>query len=184
MSIDRDDAAASLSDIANVERRTRERLVYDRSSSQLILWGGLVAIGYLSSYGAPAYANLVWLVLAGVGLAGSAVLRARHGPSDRRGIARNLGYAQLVLFGYGAVLTWLLWPMGNRQLAAFWPILVMFCHVLAGLWLGRFFIYLGAGVSLLIIAGYLWAGSFYLLWMAAVVGGGLIASGLSLRRLG
>jgi hypothetical protein len=184
MSIDRDDAAASLSDIASIERRTRERLIYDRSSSQLILWGALVATGYLSAYAAPAHANIIWLGLGAVGLAGSALLRARHGPSDRRGIGRNLGYAQLVLFAYGALLTWLLWPMGNRQLAAFWPILVMFCHVLAGLWLGRFFIYLGAGVSLFIVAGYLWAGPFYLLWMAAVVGGGLVASGVSLRRLG
>jgi hypothetical protein len=49
--------------------------------------------------------------------------------------------------------------------------------VLAGLRLGRFFIYLGITlgitVTALTVAGYLWSDDRYPLWLAAVVGGGL-----------
>ena len=51
--------------------------------------------------------------------------------------------------------------------------------MLAGLRLGRFFIYLGITVTALTVAGYLWSDDRYPLWLAAVVGGGLW-----LRRLG
>jgi hypothetical protein len=41
------------------------------------------------------------------------------------------------------VLILLLGPsLSYRRVRAFWPTLAIFGHVLAGLWLGRFFIYL------------------------------------------
>ena len=83
-----------------------------------------------------------------------------------------------------AMLIWMLGPLTHRQLGAFWPSLVMFCHVLMGLWLGAFYIVVGITATVLILAGYFWAGEWYPLWLAATVGGGLFASGLWLRRQG
>jgi hypothetical protein len=59
----------------------------------------------------------------------------------------------------------------------------MFCYVLAGLWLGSFFIAVGVSVTALTVIGYVWTGAWYPLWLAATVGGGLIVSGVWLRRL-
>jgi hypothetical protein len=186
MTIDPKDARSSLSDIAAVERLTYQALTYDHSSFQFILWGALVACGYLWSFFQAGRASTGWMVVALAGLGGSFALRRwRRGPHSRDSkLGQRLGFAQLALIGFGLVLLWLLWPVSNRQMAAFWPTLVMFCHVLAGIWLGRFFVLLGLSVTALIVIGYFWSGPWYPLWLAVSVGGGLIASGFWLRRMG
>ena len=184
MSIDPKEAAAALSDVAHVERRTHQAITYEHSSRQFLLWGVLVVAGYLFTFLVPTRSWTGWGVVTVLGLAGSFALR-RWGPLTHTRdsqLGQRIGYAQLALVGFGLVLMWLLWPMSPRQIGAFWPTLVMFCHVLAGLWLGAFFMIVGASVTALIVAGYAWAGAWYPLWLAASVGGGLILSGLWLRR--
>ncbi|HZB90981.1 MAG TPA: hypothetical protein VE397_06045 [Stellaceae bacterium] len=185
MSIDPKDAAASLNEVASVEERTRQAITYEHSSRQFLLWGVLVVCGYLNTFFNEDNAAAGWIAVVVIGVLGSVALRVwtpvLHS-RDRR-LGRRIGYAQLVLIGFGLILLWLLWPVNHRQLNAFWPTLVMFCHVLAGLWLGAFFIVVGVSVTALIVIGYAWAGAWYPLWLAATVGGGLIVSGLWLRRL-
>ncbi len=185
MTIDPKDAAASLSEVESVERRTHQAITYEHSSRQFVLWGVLVACGYLFTFFLPAHANIGWIVVTALGLSGSFALRvwgSRTHTRDSR-LGQRIGYAQLALVGFGLILLWLLWPMSTRQESAFWPTLVMFCYVLAGLWLGTFFLATGLGVTALIVIGYVWTGDWYPLWLAAMVGGGLIVSGLWLRRL-
>lgn len=184
MSIDPKEAAAALSDVAHVERRTHQAFTYEHSSRQFLLWGVLVGAGYLFTFFVPARSYTGWLVVLAVGVAGSFSLRVWGGlPHSRDSqLGRRLAYAQLALIAYGFVLLWLLWPVTHRQLGAFWPTLVMFCHVLAGFWLGAFFIVVGIAGTALIVIGYVWSGPWYPLWLAVAVGGGLIVSGLWLRR--
>jgi hypothetical protein len=186
MTIDPKDARASLSDIAAVERLTQQSLTYEHSSRQFMLWGALVMCGYLWTYFLPGYSGLGWIAVAVMGVSGSFALRRWwQGPHSRDSrLGQRLGYAQLAVIGFGLILINLLWPLSDRQISAFWPILVMFCHVLAGIWLGRFYVLLGLAVTALIFVGYIWSGPWYPLWLAAAVGGGLIASGLWLRRMG
>ena len=184
MTLDRDEAAASLSDIASVERRTREAVVYARSSTILILWGVLCVLGYVFQYFQPQEARPAWISVGILGFVGTFVSghwrrRSQHGST----IAQPLLYAQLALVGYGLILLVLLWPVAPRQLSAFWPTLIMLGFVLSGLWLGRFFILCGLSVTALTVAGYFWSGGWFPLWMAAVNGGGLLLGGLWLRRL-
>lgn len=184
MTVDRDEAAASLSDIARVERRTRETVVYARSSTILIMWGVLCAIGYVICYVAPLQARPAWIAIAILGFAGTFAIGHWRARADRHVVvARPLLYAQAVLVGYGLVLLVLLWPVDARQINAFWPTLFMLGFVLSGLWLGRFFILCGLAVTALTLAGYFWSGAWFPLWMAVVNGGGLLAGGLWLRRL-
>jgi hypothetical protein len=184
MTIDPKEAATALSDIAQVEHRTHQSITYEHSSRQFLLWGVLVVAGYLVTFFAPIYADRGWVAVMVAGLIGSYLLRRSahitHSRDSRLG--HRLGYAQLALIAYGFFLMWLFWPLAPRQLGTLWPSLVMFCEVLAGLWLGAFYIILGGGVTLLIVVGYVWAGAWYPLWLAATVGGGLIASGFWLRR--
>ena len=66
---------------------------------------------------------------------------------------------------------------------AFWPIYFMLFYVLAGLWVGRAFVVIGLSISALTLIGYFFVeGSAFLLWMAVTNGGGLILSGLWMRR--
>jgi hypothetical protein len=190
MSLRPDDAAASLSEIAAVERRTRETIGYARSSAALILWGVLLVIGYAGTEFAPAYARTGWLALICAGFAGTLAIsyrRARGRPAGHSTGSRwdrPLLLAMFILYGYGWIFVTMLWPLTARQLAAFWPNLFMLGFVIAGLWLGPFFILLGLSVSALTVLGYFWSGAWFQLWMAAAGGGGLIVGGLWLRRLG
>lgn len=183
MTLDRDEAAASLSDIASVERRTREAVVYARSSTILILWGVLCVLGYVFQYFRPLEARPAWIAVGILGFIGTFISGHWRRAQHRSSIGQSLLYAQLALVGYGFILLVLLWPVAPRQLSAFWPTLIMLGFVLMGLWLGRFFIVCGLAVTALTLAGYFWSGAWFPLWMAAVNGGGLLLGGLWLRRL-
>lgn len=183
MTLDRDEAAASLSDIASVERRTREAVVYARSSAVLILWGVLCVLGYGFQYFRPHEARPAWITVGILGFVGTFVSGHWRRSHHRSTITQPLLYAQLALVGYGLILLVLLWPVAPRQLSAFWPTLIMLGFVLMGLWLGRFFILCGLAVTALTLAGYFWSGAWFPLWMTVVNGGGLLAGGLWLRRL-
>lgn len=184
MTIDPNEAAASLSDVATIERRTRETLVYARSSASLILWGLLVGAGYVISFLDPELHHAHWIAIAAAGFTGSFLIHRRRSTRDSR-MGELLLSTELVLLAFGFVFLILFWPVTSRQMGAFWPTLVMLGFVIAGIWLGRFFIYCGIAVTALTLAGYLWVDdTWYALWMAAVNGGGLIAGGLWLRRLG
>jgi hypothetical protein len=125
-----------------------------------------------------------------VGFAGSFFIgyrRSRRSAAGQSAVNRwdrPLLFATLILYGYGWVFLAILWPLTPRQLGAFWPNIFMIGFVIAGLWLGPFFILCGLSVSALTVIGYFWAGEWFALWMAAVGGGGLIVGGLWLRRVG
>jgi hypothetical protein len=181
MTIDPNEAAASLDAIATVEQRTRERLIYDGSSSRLMLWGALVAGAYLFTYLWPDQSLFAWIAITIAGFAGSFIILHRD-PRRSRRLGILLTYAQVVLLCYGCVIVILLWPLTGRQLSAFWPTLVMLGFVLAGVFLGRFYIYCGVIATAMTIVGYFRAGEWYPLWMALTYGCMLVAAGLWLRR--
>ena len=185
MTTDDSGAAASLEDIARIERRTREALVYGRGGAILILWGVLTAAGYLLEYFNPADAGRQWLAINSVGFAAT-VLLLWHPSRLSDGRLRNwrLPAALLVLILYGLIWSHLLGSVDGRRLGAFWPTLFMFGYVVAGLWIGRFFTLCGLAVTALTLAAYRWAGPWFSLWMAAVEGVALVVGGLWLRRVG
>ena len=152
MTLDRDEAAASLSDIASVERRTRETVVYARSSTILVLWGVLCVLGYVFQYFQPHEARPAWITLYVLGFVGTFISGHWRRSQHRSTIGQPLLYAQLAFVGYGSVLLVLLWPVAPRQLSAFWPTLIMLGFVLMGLWLGRFFIVCGLVVTIVVDA--------------------------------
>lgn len=180
--VDRETAASSLTDIERVERRTREALWYGGSSAFLIMWGVITLVGHAVQHFDPPHAKLTWLIATLLGIAGGFAIRWR------RRIARpsyrgpwQLLYAQIVLIGYGLLWTLLFSNFTSRQLDAFWPTLWMFGFVVAGLWVGRFYMVVGVAVTALIAAGYLWIDPGFDLWVAFWTSGALIAGGLWLR---
>jgi FtsH-binding integral membrane protein len=187
MDVDRESAAASLSDVELAERRTFKAVVYGRSGSILILWGMATAAGYVATQYRPAWADYIWPIVWCAGFGGMFVLLGRGRRSldgSHRALQWRLVTAQAALLVFGLLTTWLLAPLDGRQLNAFWPLLFMLGYVLAGLWVGPFFILCGIGVAALTVAGYWLSGSWFPLWMAAVNGGALIIGGLWLRRAG
>jgi len=186
MTIDSREAAASLHDIATVEDRTRAAIMYAGSSTIFIVWGILVACGYGLTEFYPRSARMIWLGVSILGCAVTALIvarRMRACPGEARDW--RIIWAMVALVAFGAAWSYALGPLVPRQMMyAFQPSLVMLGMVLAGLWLGRFFVVLGLVGIALIVVGYLLPEPWLRLWMAVVESGTLIIGGVWLGRMG
>jgi hypothetical protein len=135
MTIESREALASLQDIAEVEKRTREAMFYSGCSMIFILWGVLVACGYGLSYWQPGWTRTGWLAISIAGCALTALIvatRLRSRPAEARDW--RLIWALAALMVYGAGWSWVLGPVIPRHLIyAFQPSLVMLGMILAGL---------------------------------------------------
>src|SRR5262249_3929143 len=135
MTIDPNEAAASLHDIATVERRTREAALYARSGSLFLLWGVLVACGQAGARSYPRPAGIIWLVVSAVGCAGTVLIVAVRMQACPREVRDwRLIWAMLALVAYGAAWSYLLGPVVPRPMIyAFQPSLYLVGMILAGL---------------------------------------------------
>jgi hypothetical protein len=178
--IDPQAAEASLADIDAIVGRLKQSALYRGSSMIIVTWGVLVAFGYVATQWAPRQALLVWLMANGLGLVATVSfgLRLRRAGAD---FDWRIVIALLLFFGLGLACC-RMGHFGVREVDAFWPILFMFGYALAGLWLGRAYVWLGIGVALLTFAGYLWIEAWFHLYLAVVDGGGMILAGLWMRR--
>jgi hypothetical protein len=186
MTLESREALASLQDIAKVEQRTREALVYSGSSTIFILWGVLVACGYAASSWQPGMARAVWLAVSAAGcLATGAIVATRMRSRPREARDWRIILAMVTLMAYGTGWSYVLGPLLPRHLIyAFQPSLVMLGMILAGLWVGRFFVTLGLAGLALILVGEQLSEPWLRLWMAVVQCGTFIIGGLWLRRIG
>jgi len=184
MAIDPEDAASALSDLERVELRTRELVRYSFAAPYHLIWGVLVAFGYLAEYHRPEWGWAIWSAVLFGGVFGGVVFRLWRSRTTGRPADYRFLWAQIAVVAFGALWTGLFTDATPRQLNALWPSFFMFWMVIFGIFFGRFYAILGLGVTALTAIGYQWAGGLFLPWMAVVAGGALIASGLYLRRIG
>jgi hypothetical protein len=181
-SIDPREAASALSDIEHIVRRVRQSRIYDLASQMMVMWGVLVFVGYLVTYFVPRYAFIGWIAVYVVGIAGWAWLSVANQPrSGVRTFGLKFFLAFVMFFAFGAFCC-VFGHFGPRQLSTFWPIYFMLMYGIAGLWFGYAFIAIGVAVTALTLVGYFYLGGAFDLWMAFVNGGGLLLSGLWMRR--
>lgn len=183
MEISPEEARESLHEIEQVIANTRRSIGRGQSSGILILWGVIWSIGYSASQFFPARSGLVWLPLVAVGV----IFSFWHHPRKRQQIKRGpndsrFGLFWLVLYLYIGIWTFLLYPFNFAHMPAFIATVPMFAYVIGGMWLDRFFVWLGLGVTALAVAGVFLAPGWLNLWMAVTGGGSLIWAGLHVRR--
>lgn len=185
MTIDQKEAKASLRDIARAEQRTRETLAYARAGSYLILWGVVTSAAYVATYANPHEGGAIWIVAIIAGLLGMAAINFLAKPDDGGRVwDLRLALSLAAIIGFGLVWTQILPGFGPRETNAFWPTLYMLGYVIAGIWIGRAFSFIGIAVTLLVLLGYVHFGEFDTLWYALVEGAALVGGGLWLRRRG
>ena len=101
MSIEQENAAASLSDVDRVEKRTRELVRYSFAATYQLLWGVLVAVGYVAQYLHPLWGVYIWAAVIALGLFGGLAFRLQRArgtgrPPDYRWVR---GQVAVVAFG-------------------------------------------------------------------------------------
>jgi hypothetical protein len=182
MMIDSKQASAALGEIEAVARRVRQSKFYRVASTMLVLWGVLVALGYIITFAVPVWAGLAWTGVYVLGLAGTTVAAAWENSRAASRIDLRMLAAFLLFFAFGFLWTVGLVHLPPRLLDVFWPTYFMLAYAIAGLWLGSAFCVIGLAIAALTLIGYFWAGPWFDLWMAVVNGGGLVLGGLWMRR--
>jgi hypothetical protein len=190
------DAFASLAEIDQTMAQTRKNIAAGSSGPVVILWGIIWVIGYARLQFFPDSISWLWPALDVIGFAGSVYLFRRSpvkSPNHRR-----MACAWLILMGYALVWALLLCrrdlpsapaaggfvfsPSLARRIVTFGATIPMFAYVIMGLWLDRFFIWLGALVTLAVLAGYLFIPHYLYLWIALTGGGAMIVGGVFIRK--
>jgi hypothetical protein len=192
----KDEARAALSEIDRVMADTRVAIAQGPSAPILILWGSIWVVADLTTQFHPQALALMWWILDLIGVGGTWWFSARYRARVKRPGGWRYGVFWGAVFFYSALWLNLLvpqhWPQTSKGWVEFWPMfrrisayfhtIPMFAYVIGGLYVGRFFIYLGMLVTALIMAGYFWAGDYFFLWLAIAAGGALIFSGVFIRK--
>ncbi len=190
------EARAALAEVDRIIDQTRRALAQGPSAALLILWGCIWLAADVTTQFYPAAMQWLWWVLDGVGILGSWWIGACHGAKIKSPGAWRYGVFWLVLFAYAALWVCLLlpvnWPQTDLQWEHFEPVyrritayihtIPMFAYVVGGLWLGRFFVWLGLLVTALIVVGLWFVPHYYYLWLGIAGGGSLIVAGVFIRK--
>jgi hypothetical protein len=183
------EALASLTEIQQVTAQTRQTLAQGMASPILMLWGVVWILGFVITQFFPEQAGVAWMGLDAAGVFGSCWMGTRHRDRvlKREGGGRVLA-AWLVLILYMGIWNVLMLPSGTLngwqagvRMGAFNVTIPMCGYVIMGLWMGRFFIWLGAGITVLTLVGYYALPHYFFLWTAVTGGGALLGTGWYLR---
>ena len=193
--ISAEEARLSLAEIDRIGRHIRQAIAAGRSSYLLILWGSIWIIGFV----AEQYfrkAGQLWLGLDAIGIAASFYSRWHPNDPVKSPHHARIGVCWLILFGYAALWcsliapweisrtpAWLAYaPFMARKMALLWVTVSMFAYVMFGIWLDRFFLWLGGLVTLAALLGFFFIANYFYLWVAVFGGGSLIVSGIFIRK--
>jgi len=186
--ITENEAAESLRDVERVSRRTQVASAYALASPHLILWG-LVWVGGDVGTGltAPEQWGWVWLPWIVAGSIGSAMLgrrAARSGAAKAGGstTARSVLMALIIMLFMGSVYL-VFKPVSPLPYLVFPALIMAVTYALIGTFGLPRFTWIGAGVFVTVMLGYLLAPALMPFWLAAAGGGGLILGGLWMRTI-
>jgi len=186
--ITENEAAESLRDVERVSRRTHVASAYALASPHLILWGLVWVGGYTGSgLTAPEQWGWVWLPCIVVGSIGSAILgrrAARSGAAKAGGStnARSLLMALIIMLFIGSVYL-VFKPTSILPYLVFPALIMALTYALVGTFGLPRFTWIGAGIFVTVMLGYLLAPGLMPFWIAAAGGGGLILGGMWMRTI-
>lgn len=202
MNVSRSEASDALEMVRQTSSKTRQMAAYAGGDLCFIIWGVVWALGFLTVHFVPpmfgyrpvvgTIITSVWAVLVALGVGTTYWVSLRY-QAARSASDRRIGYMWLLFYGFIYVWAALISPFlsvsGHEQSQAFWrhigalmATLPMFMYTVMGLWLDSLMVWIGVGITALTLVGlYLFPSVFYI-WMAVLGGGGLIATGLLVRR--
>ncbi len=190
----RDEARAALAQIEDTRSEIRKSIAQSMAGPSLIMWGviWMIMLSYAQFHTGE---NRLWWVFVVAGFLGSWSLPRFYPTPIKRKPDARIGAFWLVIFAYAVVLLILVEPwnllvnlspadavMMGHKICAYYSIIPMMAYVLFGLWIGRFFVWLGLLVTALILLGFYFIPDYFYLWVAVTGGGALMLSGIFIRK--
>lgn len=179
MALTPQDAAAALRDIEQIQARSATLHGYHRAAPHFMIWGVLWAVAYTLNDFFPMHTRAIWTVVIPIGVVAGLV--AMRGSQKGLGWRYGVGMVAVFVFLFSAIAV--MWPVSDRQVAAFIPLFVALMYVLRGIWSGPRYVGAGICVAALTLLGFFLLDDHFFLWMAGVGGGSLFVAGVWLRRV-
>ncbi|NIK88084.1 hypothetical protein FHS83_001402 [Rhizomicrobium palustre] len=185
MAISSEEAAKTLAEAVEAERRSARLRFYHRSSPHLIMWGTIWLIGFGVCALLPKYGDMVWNFLVPLGIVGGVAISSRLPREAGKGFrAWRMGALGVLIFFFVSATYFIMQPHMSRQFVAY-PALITGCaYVAVGLWAGPRYVISGIAVAALTLYGFVtFSTDMYFLWMAVVGGGSMILAGFWFRTV-
>lgn len=185
--IEPDEAMKQIAYIRDLLESTKQRVA--TYWPIFVMWGLLWVLGYAGEYwddnGGPAWLGGRWPIINGIGFVGWFVLAGRRrGRGPLTTLERQLLWLQVGLFV--AFFLGIPMAMGDGPTAVdlntYIPFYIGFSYFVAGVFLGRELILISLWLAATALAAEFLPEGIRWLWFAVNGGGGLIVSGLLLRR--
>lgn len=154
-----------------------------------VMWGPLWMLGYVGEYwddnGGPAWLAWRWAIVNGLGFVGTFLLISqRRVRQPLTSLERKMLWLQVGVFG--AFFFFIPMAIGGESFAVdfntYIPFYIGFTYFVAGVFLGRELILISLWLAACALAAEFLPEDVRWLWFAVNGGGGLIVSGLILRR--
>lgn len=190
MNISQKEAQDSLDQVQAVATRTQKSIAASYDSGLLIMWGLICTAAYLGTHFFLEWVWYIWFGLCGLGCMVTFWVFWRQFrlanpikvPPAEKTVWRIFLFWCL-LFIYMFIWLSILKPRHGIQINAFMITIIMFAYIVMGLWFKSYhMLWLGIIVTGITLIGFcLIPWNYYCFWMAAMVGGALVLTGLYIR---
>lgn len=186
MNVSPDEAAEALAAIQAVTKKTRQSIARSGASIFLIVTGIVWLVGFLATqFLSGEIVAYIWIGISLLGTALSIPLGMRLGPRVRGpktdvSVKRaSLFWLLLVFYGIAAIAV--ARPTDGKQITMLIILFIMIGQLSMGLLLSFSSTWWALPITALALVGYFLLPGIFYLWMAVLVGGGMIALGLYIR---
>jgi hypothetical protein len=186
MNISPNEAEEALAAIQRVTQKTRRSIASSGAYIFLILTGIIWLVGFLSTqFLTGEIVGYIWIGMSILGTALSIPLGTRmgrrvRGPSTAA-YAKRIGIFWLLLVFYGIAAIAIARPTDGKQVAMFIILFIMVGQLAMGLLFSFSSTWWALPITALALVGYFLLPGIFYLWMAILVGGGMIVLGLYIR---
>jgi hypothetical protein len=186
MDISPDEAEEALAAIQSMTQKTRHSIANSGAYIFLILTGVIWLVGFLATqFLTGEIVAYIWIGMSIIGSALSIPLGTRagrrvRGPSTAA-YAKRIGIFWLLLIFYGIAAIAIARPTDGKQVAMFIILFIMIGQLAMGLLLSFSSVWWALPITALALVGYFLLPGVFYLWMAILVGGGMVVLGLYIR---
>jgi hypothetical protein len=186
MNISPNEAEEALAAIQRMTQKTRHSFASSGAYIFLILTGIIWLVGFLSTqFLSGEIVGYIWTGMSLLGSALSVLLGTRmgkrvRGPSTAT-YAKRIGVFWLLLVFYGIAAIAIARPTDGKQVTMFVILFIMVGQLAMGLLFSFSSTWWALPITALALVGYFLLPDIFYLWMAILVGGGMIILGLYIR---
>jgi hypothetical protein len=109
------------------------------------------------------------------------VLGKRAKPAGAQTFSWKFFFSWLSAIGAITSVLTIFFPFSGMQIGSLFPLVIGWAYVVLGIWMGARLAIMGLLIVAFTLVGFFYLPAYFMLWMALVGGGGLIAGGLWLR---